>query len=713
MSRTSMNFSLVPRALREAASKGVFRVVVIIGGVKSSLLRYYLSLPNVIVIVIDNAVEIYRLRARFRGKRFISFVLGEGHTTRSAYSRATDERRLSSELTASTNFAGGFGSRGSNAEIAAELLVATHAFQDFLASLPDEAFARTKGKLHRIILYVAGSLAGAAAAGAKPVLLSAIVPGLLQIGIPVEVRQDLLGPMTFACVAKRARPNYAVSLFKTLYQMLKYPGTSHDLATHCLSLHNLPPFFDDVYLRDRCLLLDAVGLDSIPMEQYGDLVGANFANDGVTGSISHRVVDFMIGLDTAQHIAGPAASNLSAELKNRLEEILPDPLLVKDLTWSDESREQKRETIDEILDRFSISDDQSIERAITKAPASYRFHIQMLSGSNVEFPLDRLSTDFAVTPESLEEFDQRMRLIRTFQERLGEEEDIVRVDLDDVGPKIETATKRLHRLLYKLRDRSRLSGSQFAKLRLVAEVLRENWDRLHKLNAELQAIERASSNVDHEWDHHHGTLQAILKTLESHIPTSMLAEKLTSVATRPLNESFPQLLRIAELPIADQIDALCSFAGSITTQGLARCVGSSSDRLEDIARAFKYGRYDIESPSHDARVRECASDKVIYCSPSMEPKLEASFTKILHTLEPNATVTFYDTLMFGACVMRIRFQRFSHVGELFTGLVGHDLKVGLEDPMAALDSAEVAEMLRFFGARIEGDRVVFPEPRGK
>ena len=63
--------------LRGTASRQVFRIIFVMGGIKSSLLRYFLRLLNVVVVVIDNAKEIEVLRRKHKGGHFISFVLGD------------------------------------------------------------------------------------------------------------------------------------------------------------------------------------------------------------------------------------------------------------------------------------------------------------------------------------------------------------------------------------------------------------------------------------------------------------------------------------------------------------------------------------------------------------------------------------------------------------------------------------------------------------
>ena len=197
------NYSVVPKILRAKPVDGVFRIIVIIGGVKASLMRYYLSCPNLLVIVIDNALEIYQLRAKFRGKHFVSFVLGDGETTRTLHRNSPDAVREASLTTAATSLFDGFGARLANAARAAEELVASEEFQLFLASLLDEAYIRTKGKLSHIELHLVGSKSGAACAGSKIVLAKAMLRSLLQIGLPVDSHLNLLGPMTFAGISKR------------------------------------------------------------------------------------------------------------------------------------------------------------------------------------------------------------------------------------------------------------------------------------------------------------------------------------------------------------------------------------------------------------------------------------------------------------------------------------------------------------------------------
>ena len=85
------NPTRVSRAVRRGNTNRRFRAIFVLGGIKAVQLRYFLRLQNALVVVIDNAAEIEALREKHRNRRFYSFVIGEGETTRTLHEISTNE----------------------------------------------------------------------------------------------------------------------------------------------------------------------------------------------------------------------------------------------------------------------------------------------------------------------------------------------------------------------------------------------------------------------------------------------------------------------------------------------------------------------------------------------------------------------------------------------------------------------------------------------
>jgi hypothetical protein len=174
-----------------------------------------------------------------------------------------------------------------------------------------------------------------------------------------------------------------------------------------------------------------------------------------------------------------------------------------------------------------------------------------------------------------------------------------------------------------------------------------------------------------------------------------------------LQTVFKNLMGVLVRPRWEQLDELCSAAGTVRKEGLAKIVRCSSDRIDDLAEAIVYGKYDIIGPPLGAN-RTQRQGEVIYVIPPMDPKFEDELDKAIRERHPQAKVMFSDTLTFGASVMRIRLHRYTEVAQLFEGMTAYDAKEAMEGELAPLLSVDQHAGFAHFNGRIEGDRVVFP-----
>ena len=477
-----------------------------------------------------------------------------------------------------------------------------------------------------------------------------------------------------------------------------------------LEIHNLAPFQDNVKLRSECLLLDSVYSEAIQMEQYRNMETPNHANDDRFGTITSRTVDFMSGLDRLVDIAGQSASNLLVSMTDRLTGIKPDPRLIEDQQWLDASVELDREEISDVIDRLGEVDDELLLIAITRPAARHYFQLNLITPSYGEFVLEHLSTNFATTPQSASEYEMRLQLLASFRNELDGESAVVSELLEEVDQGIDELQEKIAKWLREVR-RGRISPEQkhIDRFEKAAHKLQEYSDRKELLAAEELALMRATTVVQHEWELHVNRIEELRTILHSHVPKGTLKEEFSLVATSSLDEAFRRALTLPQISRDEQIDVLCSMATTVSLHGLQRCVNAADDRLDSVAPRIAYGDYTIQSPGHGDRVRPSESDKVIYSLPPMEPQLETQLEEEIRKLQPDAKVTFYDTLTFGAAVMRIRIQRFSRLEDIFGGLTGADLIGAVKDPLAGLNSPDGFKSLEQLGMRVEGNRLIFPD----
>ncbi len=695
---------------RAAASRRVCRVIVVLGGIKSLLLRYFLRLLNVIVIVADNAKEIEALRRTHYGKNFITFVLGEGQTTRSLHAGSNEQVRAASELTANSSTEDGLGARAVNAKRAAEITVESKEFQDFLKRLPDMVSVLCGGIVSHVGFELCGSLSGAVFSGARKVIADAVLASLLRLTVPVDVRFNVLGSTTFAGLSDRARQNYGYGLLACLADVLNCRDARQVLVSKYLELHELRPSLDDNGERDQSLIQDTVASDCREMDQYLSLLSSNYSNNDQFGNIRSRCVDFMRGLNPKRDIASLIAHHLRLQVEDLLGTIFPDPLLVDEVIWEDQSVPQERLELPAILDRLEVENCESLMQAISKASAQHRFQINMLTAHGVEIVPEHLATTFALTPHQIDEFIRQLRLTRTFQQMLHREYAPVSAALQDVEGSISKLHRRFEILHTKL-----ITGRYWFPKRLLkaladlVDLLRENFDRRHLLYAEQQALSRAITATDKERLHHDHTVERIQTALDAYVPRGSMTEVPRFVVSLPLESVFSELLTIADIPPREQVELLCSCASTVNADGLARIVGSSSNRLEKIAEQIVYGDYDIQSPGNGGSI-PAKTDKVVYAIPPLRPQLEEALRLQIAAIHPTAKVIFTDTLVFGATVMKIRSQRFTQIQELFAGRLAFDVADAVMDPRAALNSTDNFQALKDLNGRIEHGRIVFDEP---
>jgi len=482
---------------------------------------------------------------------------------------------------------------------------------------------------------------------------------------------------------------------------------NHSLLSYYLDLHELRPVLDDSEERDSCLLQDLVAMDCTLFGQYMAMVASNHSNDNEFGNIRSRAVDFMEGLDPRIDIASQVATNLRAELLDAFDDVNVDSLLVDEMAWRDESIPQAREELSAIFDRMEESDTKALRQAIAKPQANYRFQINMQTAHGVEVVPEHLTSTYAVTPKEVHEFRHRMQLMHTFQHLLRRDKASVDVELNDIDNVLVKLNARFERLHGKLIERRYwFRWWLIRELQSLGEQIRDYSDRWNRLNAEQQALDRALSTTDHECSHHQWKLDEIETTLDTYLPRGSMTKPSNFVSTQFLVDTFSELLAIAELPEWEQLDLLCGFAGPVNPAGLARIVESPDDRLEQIAHSIVFGEYPIQSPGHGGSVITYF-DKVIYVIPPLEAQLEVQLSQQIMRLQPQARVVFCDTLTFGATVMRLRFQRFSSVQELFQGLLASDVYDAYTDPRSGLNSIDDFDSFRALGGTIEDGRAVF------
>jgi hypothetical protein len=702
---------LVPRPIRSRIDTAIFWLVLLFGGSKSELARFYARFPHALIVLLDNPYELTDFQQRHPSLRCQMFALGDQMTTHALFASSSADQRRASGATANSGTEKGCGGRAGNAHAAARHTLQSPGFQEFLRELPHEALVRTKGLLKSIRIDVLGSTAGAGFNGGHPLVVDSITQTLRPLGRVISVHKNALEPLTFAKVARRGGPNGAASTLSMVSEMTDWSDVKDLLVTKHLALHELTPFLDDSDRRLKFLLFDAVAMGCRQIDQKFSVTEPNDLNDDWLGGIHSREVDFYEGIEQ-DRLAPQVAKNMLPDLQARFAAIKPHPALVDELRWIEDSEPRAQEPIENVIERLIDLDAETILDAVCKPAVARRFRLIAETAHGGRFELGRLQDEFSVTPERLEDFVARMQLLVTFHARLESELAESQRDqqfLSDSADQLKASFVVEH-----TRVARRAFGRQrrIAKLQRGLHRLRELSDDLHVRDAEVRALDHALESTSRELAHHRGVITRLESALEEYVPSGSLVKVPEYVAYEQLASAFPQLLRIPSLNPQGQLDLLCGLAATINPDGLAEIVHSNSNRLDDLAQAIVNGPYDVIGPPHGAQASQ-HDPRPIFVVPPMTPADEKRLKEEIVKLHPGAMVVFYDTLAFGATTMRIRMRRFTRTGELFAGLMGHDLKVAIEDPLAALNSVDDFLGLERFRGRIIGDRVEFPAEDGE
>lgn len=686
---------------------GVFRLDLIVGGSKAGLTRLRYKNGSSQIVVIDNAREIQLRRSEFGDNGIIYFAMGDGETTRSLHGSSCEETRDASNQTTNTNMYPGFGARLANAAIAADKLIASGEFQRFLRDLPDLVFRATKGDPSKLHFSSYGSNAGAANSGAAVKIVDVLVKSLSYFNREIQVNFDVLGPITFAGVAPRARINSASSLVSTLDYALNF-SKPHELRTgKRVFLHEMIPLANDQETRNKFLMLDALTMNSTQMQDLLMQPQPNDEQDDSFGAIMSRNVDFKTPLDRHWDIASPVAASFLGEIIAAKEGMQPDISVVKDVHFdSIESREQRRESEETILDFIFIYSAKSLLNSIARHEKKTVYRMRFET-TREDFVPEYIRYSMLESPNTLDEFLRRLELLQAYRQIAQNEQTGLDEEIVGLQSSIDDLEGRFIQTIDYARNKKRQVVPR-GTLAFITE-LRRRHDVIQELKAQKDAADIGLAAIESEVEFLEAKLASIEAELKTWIPKDGKSQNTHLLTIKFIDDVFSRLMTLESLSNSEKLELFSSCAVQVTLSGLAKIVGSASNRIEPIVDRIVNGPYETLSPSHGAQ-RNQVGAFTIYALPPCEPENEALIAKNIKAINENSAVVFGDSLEFGACVQRIRFRRFHSVGSLFEGLTGHDLWIAFTDPLNPLNTNDNWQSLKRLGGRVEGERIVFDHP---
>ena len=695
------------RPKRRSALRGIFRLNFVVGGAASTLLEELLKDKDAVNAVFDNARAIQLLREQYGDNGVFYFVMGDCETTKSVHCNSDASTRDASSSVSNTNVSLGYGARLHNSCVAADKLIASEEFQSFLAGLPDEALRRTGGRPLMFDLQGYGSIAGAAYAGTGPKFADVFARSLSYFDRAIQVQFNIIGPITFAGLAPRARPNAASSLLNHLGYCL-FLSKPHELrVAKRLMLREFMPFGDDQDLRNHFLRLDHCMMASVQMQDRLMQPAPNEEQDDLLGAIMSREVDYKTPLDRRLDIAAITALGFLNAIEEAKGLLLPDISTVTEIVFDQtevaEGRRQEPEVIAGLL--FNQSPEKlldSIDR-----PGRNVFYQMRYSSSLTDSIPEHISATMAGYPTSLGEFMSRLELLMGYQQIAIRELSVIDDEIEELEDRRNTFKERFIKVVKKARAR-RSRKLPRGTVEFIAQ-LRSIADEIHDLQSQRNAGERALVTLDAEVNFLESKLSSIVRELKKWTPKGVTSVTNQSVTFAAIDDFFDRVMRLELLSDSQKLDLFCEAPSQVTLFGLAKIAGAKSERLEAIADRIVNGPYETMGPSHGAQNMQF-SNSTVYALPPCEPDAESTLVEEIKKLDKSASVVFGDTLAGGACVQRVRFRRFHSLQSLFAGLPGHDLWVAYTDALNALNTTDGWETLNALGGRVEGERFVFDGP---
>ncbi|MFO0941541.1 MAG: hypothetical protein U0930_12330 [Pirellulales bacterium] len=695
--------------VRKRLMDGIFTIVILIGGSKAVLAKLKALFPLSIFAVIDNRREVELLRQEIPSLGIVYFAMGENETSASLHVNSPQAVREAARKTGNSNMHNGYGARRENATKAADNLICSAAFIAWRDSLIDLAMVQTKGRLHSINIVVCGSSAGAGYAGAALKITDEAVRSLSYTGAQIQVQFDVLGTTTFAGIAKRGRANSSLAILSQIAYSFRNRESYELRVSKSNQLHDLLPTGINRDQREALLLLDAVAMGSVQMLDYLSVPQPNREQDDAFGATLSREVDFTQQLDRKNDLLSAVAAPYFAAIDKACKNLTRDLSAVDDIAFDESDlQEYRRESIENILANV-LDEDKELRtlEAVQRPDRVARRTLRVISKSASDCVLERIPVTLSEVPADFDSYVRRIELFMGYvavatKERVELElaSSLKSSQIDRLSNQLMARIKNARRKGYALKDKKSVQ---------LATSIRTLSDELNRLDEELDAAMRAQAVVSVELEVLNARLNAVKDLLSQHVPRDSKKHDLTLVSVCSINDFFQRLLTLSTLNETEQIDLLCSAAIQCTESGLAKIVGSSTTALDAIARQVVHGEYSIIGPSHAGQYRAEPADRV-YALPPCEPLVEAALPKLIKELDSGAAVVFNDTIAFGATVCRVKFRRFHSVQSIFDGMLGHDLWVALNDPLAALNAKDGWQIVQALGGRAQGETIVFDGP---
>lgn len=668
-------------------TRGIARIVFLIGGTCAEMARYIRSLSADVVVWVDVLSELEKVKA---APGVIRLVLANGQTLDTLFAALPDDaylQRIRKHLKsrpgvdlntglAQTRFAG---------RRAAELMVATPEFRAVLQSIYEQVLVLHNGTIEKVEIELFSSGCGGTGGPAGGPILEEVARYYREHHrAVVHTRFNRAGSLSYTGLGQAISTNDAANVCADLAYTLLEPRPLAEVRS--LNFFELPMLVKDKLARDRYMATLVQALNCSAFRELRDVTAPNAAAHNQLGSISlidagwwHDLGAERVRLNVAARFGAELLRLLDTEpARNVLERIEVEskplaPVSEATLTQLVERLHQSKRTepaglldaVENITQPFGAVTVFAHWSAASRSTFEdgWRERCQLPCRSVSEFR-ERLAFLRALARAVDTELVARSYKIASLQNNRRQTRNALDVLKDEYYP--QSVTGRATNWLFessRRRDRARRFGT-------LGKASRDTKLAIDKLEAESKALGRCAAELQKAIQENELRVRSVLRLLGNEASLAHAAGDADLVEIADLDNVLEELLQLADAPEVDDqsvSNTLLSCAKSTTLAGLKAITGAHEARVDAIAATL------IKEPPtvgpHWGGKRPMSVESTVFVLPpvanSLRCQLLAAFAPLVHHSDRYLLV-FGDTAEAGFNVVRMHIRHPKTYGEIVT-----------------------------------------------
>lgn len=679
-------------------------IVVLLGGHAARMLPCLGDLYNDLVytLVIDCAEELRRLGNATKAPNVHCFELGTNKSAQLLCENAPAELQKHLSVLGGMDASSGMGQSIAVAYYAGTLLEKSAEFRSFIrTSMVPQIRTDTGGAVQVIRVVFMGSLAGGTYSGAAEPIANALSKELLQLTSAIVMTPLLsTGGLTYEGLSKNAWMNSASSMMAQTRYVTDPARDPRDIRR--LRLIEFGVLGQDEALRDAYLAqVEQAALSNFMMLDQQ----RRSPNDSLTGrfgNIQTWEAAFGTPLEVGEDIAAVAHEVYGDPLRDVLDRGT-NITAVERIEVDHQRKQLNNEAVEEIV---ADAIDHPVQWALAKLMSpSYRHTVSLSArrSANELIDLSALEKEWAVSPASVAELDERLQLQRRLIELLGELSQEILERLEETEAALDIAATRVEKHHRRLKPAGVIThalamlssdNSKFSRLTDAALETRDLSDQLISLRSEQAAVEKALAFVNRSHDYLATKLREILQRLDE--AGKPLANRPATVALIALDDRLTELLGIADEGETAFLDWLRRSVKHATVFGLAKVCGASAPEIEEIARQIVLDRaYATPAVPWGGR-RRADRGHCVHVLPPLEADVAKLVTDAVRKLSNNTLIAVADKAPVVVNIVHLEMRLVRELDDVLTDPYKLGLKEAINSPCRLMNFPNDIDDLREF-----------------